>query len=244
MSGVPISPAGWALRHFAIDEMETLLNLSAPRLVEISKDFLRDGVSLKTLAAALSRIRHVSRAELAFAGSTDLMACAGLSWDEYRRYLAVQIAQARFLECSLFRLFAGAPSPSVTLSDLTARVRDFCADLTPIAACVEIHGGIESHPDVLAELLRCTPVKVVIDFENAHRAGLTRARLLEIVPLDRVAYVHQRNLPGTWTEHQASLEDELQWQEFIPTRAFLWEPKTVEEPRRVQELFREYRRSH
>jgi hypothetical protein len=113
-----------------------------------------------------------------------------------------------------------------------------------MTACIEVHAGIESSLPTLTELLLSAPAKLVIDFENMHRAGLTSDALLAAVPLDRVAYFHQRNLPGVWTEHPASLQDECRWRLLAPEAVFLWEPKTVESPHRVQELFREYRRSH
>jgi hypothetical protein len=192
----------------------------------------------------LSRIRQSSGAELAFAGTTDLTTCAGLSWERYRLYVAVQIAQARFLGCSMFRLFAGPRSEGISIGEIVERVHQLCLDLAPMTACVELHAGIESAPTVLEALISRTPVKIVVDFENVERAGLTTAVLLETVALDRVAYIHQRNLPGVWTEHPASLQEESRWRELAAGTAFLWEPKTVDDPGRIQELFREYRRSH
>jgi hypothetical protein len=237
-----IAPAGWPLRHFEINDLMDLLIPYGSPIVEISKDFIRDAVPLKALDRALGRLR--GEADLAFAGTTDLITCAGLPWERYRRYAGVQIAQARFLECSLFRLFVGDRSPGVSAAEVIRRVRDFCADLAPMTACVEIHAGIESDPYVLIELLRRTPVKIVVDIERLAPAGFTVGTLLEIVPVERVAYFHQRNLPGTWCEHSESLEAEARLHGHFPEGVFLWEPKTVEEPRRVQELYREYRTSH
>ncbi|HVT45777.1 MAG TPA: hypothetical protein VMT00_15465 [Thermoanaerobaculia bacterium] len=239
-----ISPAGWPLRHFTVDGLVSLLTPAAPRLIEISKDFIRDGVSLKALARALPSIRGASEAELCFAGTTDLTGCGGFSWQRYRGYLAVQIAQARFLECSMFRFLLGKPSPAVEIASVIARVEDFCRDLAPLGACIEIHAEMESDPAVLRELMRSTPVAIVADLANMREMGLGIDQLLEIVPLERIAYVHQRNLPGVWIEHGATLDDESRWHELLPEGAFLWEPATIDDPKRIEVLFREYRTTH
>lgn len=235
----PIAPAGWPLRHFNLDELTELLGAFTPGLIEISKDLIRDDVSLKSLGRILDSVRGGSR--LSFAGTTDLVSCAGLSWERYRRYLAVQFAQARFLDCSDFRLLVGGRSTDISTEELVRRIEGICDDLAPIAPCLEIHGGMESDPDVLAVLLRDTPVQVVLDFQNVCQAGWTSDEVLATVPVDRIVYFHQRNLPGVWTEHPASLEDEACWQARCPDAFFLWEPKTVDEPFRIRELYRNYR---
>ena len=239
---VTVTPSGWPLRQFTIDELTRLLTACAPRLIEISKDSIRDDVSLKDLAHALTDIRALHSSELSFAGTTDLVRCAKFSWERYRQYLAIQFAQARFLDASLFRILLGsAGSTTTSVGELTDRVKAVCRDLAPIQVCIEIHAGAESEPVVLTELLRCTPVRFVIDFENMQRAELTSDRLLELIPNDRIAYFHQRNLPGVWIEHQESLQDECLWHGTLPEAPFLWEPKTVTDPKRIQDLFYEYR---
>ncbi|MGE0451142.1 MAG: hypothetical protein AB7Q29_16340 [Vicinamibacterales bacterium] len=243
MSAVGLFPAGWAVRRFELDELEALTAEAAPKLVEISKDFLREDISLKALAAMLDRLRAACSPTVAFAGTTDLVGCAGWPWTRYREYLAVQIAQARFLGCSLFRVFVGRRSENVDEASVVERLEDLCADLAPLTACIEIHGGIECEDHVLHTLLRDTSAEVLVDIERCRAAGATES-LLRTVPLDRVAYFHQRNLPQVWTEHPASLEDEQRWHLLAPDASYLWEPKTVDEPRRIRELFGEYRRSH
>jgi hypothetical protein len=138
----------------------------------------------------------------------------------------------------------GKPSPGVSVTELVRRVQELCTDLAPINACVEIHGGLESQLAALGEILRSTPVKIVIDLENMYHAGLNLDELLAFVPIERVAYFHQRNLPGVWIEHRPSLKDESRCHELFPNHAFLWEPKTVEDPKRIEELFCEYRTSY
>jgi hypothetical protein len=233
------APAGWPLRHCTVGELVSLL-AHRPPLVEISKDFIRDAVSLKELGVAISTLRDGGHVDVAFAGTTDLIDCAGLPWNRYRRYLAVQGAQARFLDCSYFRLFVGEPSASVPMAEVIRRVREACEELAPMATCIEIHAGMESQPAVLAELMRSTPAHVVLDVEGMQRAGLTVEALLRLVPQERVAYLHQRNLPPHWVEHDASLEDEVHLHERFRGWSFLWEPKTVDDPRRIRELFGEY----
>jgi hypothetical protein len=239
-----IAPAGWPLRRFNLDQLTSLLSPAPPPLLEISKDLLRDDVSLKALARLLSGLRDGGTRDVAFAGTTDLTACAGFSWDRYRRYLAVQIAQAAFLECSMFRVLAGRAASSIGTHELVARLGALCGDMAPIQVCVEIHAGVESDPDVLRVLIAQTPIRIVVDVENMSRAGLSAAGLAAAVPLDRVAYVHLRNLPGVWVEQPALLDDERRWDAMMPAGRVLWEPKQIDDPPRVEELFREYRTSH
>jgi hypothetical protein len=217
----------------------------APRLIEVSKDSIRDNLSIKALAHALSQVRHAHHAALAFAGTTDLIDCAGFSWERYRQYLAVQFAQARFLDSSLFRLLLGGHSSSqIPLKELIKRVEAISHDLHPIQACIEIHAGVESDPLCLSALLQSTTAKFVVDFENMQRAGLSSDKLLDLVPIERLAYFHQRNLPGVWIEHAQSLQDEAHWHRILPEALFLWEPKSVANPKRLQELYYEYQSTH
>jgi hypothetical protein len=244
MNGSPIFPAAWPLRHFKLDELLRLVSEYQPRVLELSKDFLDRDVSLKEVARGLQRVRTGNSLELVLAGTTDLVRCAGFPWDRYRRYLAVQVAQARFLDCTGFRLLVGARSAGIEAGAVTDRIATLCGDLAPVQAYVEIHGGIESEQAVLAELLQRTPVKIVIDLQNMQRAGLTSEGLRAVLPPERVAYFHVRNLPDIWIEDQASLGEQHEWQRRYPDALFLWEPKTVDKPERIQERFIEYRTSH
>jgi len=243
VTGNPIVPAGWATRHFSLAELDELYSECNPKLIEISKD-LADAVSLKALGQTLDGLRDRTGAALAFAGTSDLVSCAGIPWPRYHLYLGVQFAQARSLGCSWFRLLLGNAAAGVVMTEFIQRVRQVCVDLAPITPCFEVHGGIESDPAVLQELVQATPAKVVVDFENLQRAQLSADHLLAIVPPQRIAYFHQRNLPSVWTEHAPSLPDEARWHALLPETPFLWEPKAVEDPDRIKELFCEYRRSH
>jgi hypothetical protein len=233
-------PAGWALRRFAPEDIQALHHSCAPSIVEISKECFRERSSLKELSRALSAFRARCPFELAFAGTTDLVGCSGFPWSAYRRYIGVQLAQAKFLECSMFRLLFGKSSPLVSVEEMIRRVLDLCDDFRPLTPCIEIHAGFESLPPVLAALVDQTPVQVVVDIENAMRADLTVEVLSRIVPSARIAYFHQRNLGDTWVEHPASLVEERRYRELYPGGVFLWEPKTVDEPGKIQEIYLEY----
>ncbi len=238
-----IFPAGWPLRRFGSDELESFLLSANPGLVEISKDYV-DSASLKRLAQTLSRLRERATTSLSFAGTTDLVHCSGFSWDTYRRYLGVQVAQARFLGCSVFRILLGTAAPNVSPQAVIQRLLDFVSDLDPIEATVEIHATWESELTMLRTIIAETPASIVVDFENMRRGGLTLDTVLEIVPRDRIAYCHQRNLGHTWIEHDASREDESRCRDMLPGHVFLWEPKTIDSPATIQEVFREYQSAH
>jgi hypothetical protein len=238
-----ISPAAWPLRLFNIEGLVALLASCQPKLVELSKDFV-ENVSLKSLAAELSPVRQAIGADLAYAGTTDFVTCAGFAWDRYRNYLSVQIAQAKFLECSFFRLLVGKPDARVPAAEVLKRLQSFFHDCAPMSACIEIHGGLESEPAFMDDLLANTSASFVVDFENARRARLSSDDLLARLIPDRIAYFHQRNLPDVWIEHQETLEDERKWLQRCPRGTFLWEPKTVSDPKRIEELLREYRSNH
>ena len=244
--GVPgITLAGWTLRNFDLESLEALVTSTRPRVVEISKDQLSDAVSLKSLEQTLRRISSATGANLAFAGTTDLVGMAGLPWERYRQYIAVQIAQARFLGCSAFRpLLGGSGSSEAGVETLVRRVLAVCDDAAPMSVCIEVHDGPERDPVILEALLARTPIRIVLDIQNVLHAGYTFQQLCALLPLDRIAYVHQRNLPGAWTEDEQALADEARWHALLPDTPFLWEPKTVDDPARIEDLFDEYRRSH
>jgi hypothetical protein len=238
-----ITPAGWPLRRFDAVGLEGLLRLASPTLVEVAKDQLDDGISLKELERLLRRVVRDTGAALSFAGTSDLVGLAGLEWEHYRRYLAVQLAQARFLGCSKFRPLLGRADDRVDVAALAGRLETLCRDAGPMTVCVEVHDGPERDPDVLAELLRRAPIMIVLDLQNVRRAGYDFEAFRSVVPDDRIAYVHQRNLPGVWTEDPETIADEMRWSTVLASAPFLWEPKTVDDPTRIRELYGEYRRS-
>lgn len=244
MQGNAITLAGWPLRGCSTDQFLDAITTFRPRMVEFSKDFLRDDVSVKGLAARLAEVRAKNAFDLSYAGTTDLVNCAGMSWQRYRLYVAVQIAQARFLDCTHFRFFLGGTSSDIDIPELICRVLDFSSDLSPMKPCLEIHGGLESDAEVLGALLDRTAVEIVVDVENMHHAGLAFDQMQDLLPTERVAYLHLRNLPGIWVENPTIEADEERWHDLIPGRPVLWEPKTVDDPERILELLREYRASH
>jgi hypothetical protein len=244
MANINIFPAGWALRHFMLDELNGLLRAYTPRLIEISKDFLRNEISIKTLARDLISLKEDHHVDIAFAGTTDLVGCAGFPWEHYKRYLSIQFDQARFLECSLFRILVGRAASGMSKEEIIRRIELICWDLAPITICIEIHSGVECDLTVLDQLMKRTTAKIVIDIENMRRAELKMENLLCVIPLDRIAYVHQRNLSNVWVENAALTHDEKRWHVLIPHGIFLWEPKSIDNPHRIQELFLEYKSSY
>ncbi len=235
MTRTATGPAAWPLRGCSLETLEEILLAAGGDLVEVGKEWLRAGVSLKRLARILDRLRGARRVTLAFAATTDLAGCDGFPWARYRDYLAVQRAQARFLGCSLFRVLLGRASPGAAPAPLLDRLNALCADLAPIEACVELHGGRECEPELLAAIVAQTPASLVVDVENALRAGLTAERIARIVPPARVAYLHCRNLEGRWVENPETLAEERRWREILPHGRFLWEPKSIDDPHRIRE---------
>lgn len=235
-----IWPAGWALRRFSPDQFASFLDLYEFPILEISKDYIREGASLKTLALFLADHRRRFSFKVSFAATTDLVNGSGFCWESYRRYLGVQVAQAHFLECSLFRVLIGKATSSVSHKEVVRRVLDLCTDLRPVTAAIEIHATLESEPAMLEALVEQTPASIVVDLENMFRAGMTLETLLSIVPMERIAYFHQRNLGKTWIEHELTAGDEERCHQLFPHSAFLWEPKTLDDPELIQQMFHEY----
>lgn len=239
-----VAPAGWATRHCTVEEFVRILHGASSPIIEISKDLIGAGVSLKALGAALERLRASSNAVISFAGTTDLVTCAGMDWERYRLYFAVQLAQARFLEASLFRFFVGDADASISHREVVRRVATFCEDALPIKACIEVHAGVECEPQVLKRLVSDTPVYFVVDVEQFRRTKWEPEDFLTIVPVERVAYVHERNLSPVWIEDSALVADESRWRALLPRTVRLWEPKTIDDPLRIEEILREYRTAH
>ncbi len=241
---ITLFPAGWTLRRFSLNEFFRLMEIARPCLVEISKDFLRDDVSLKSLGQQLDRLAQQHPFTLSYAGTTDFVSCAGMGWERYRQYLAVQSAEARFIGCSIFRAFVGMPEPATDVGVVVRRLNLFCTDLAPMQVAVEIDGGLECNLAVLRRILEETPVRVVIDLENTQRCGVAMADMLAMLPPERIAYMHFRNLSDTWVEHEATREAESAWHRAIPDAMALWESKAIVDPERIKELFFEYRSTH
>ena len=153
-------------------------------------------------------------------------AVRGFPFEAYLGYLAIQVAQARFLGATFFRFFVGSDTeaPEDRVLD---RLDRFGTLLHPILPLVELHMGWESSLRRLELLLERTPCAFVVDFENFMTSGLDTAELLERLPESRVAYTHARNLPPAHVEHPASLRSEDEWRAAHPATPVLWEPKRL-----------------
>jgi hypothetical protein len=219
--------AGWPLRSASLETFERYLDQRRPVVVEISKDMVDGEVSTKELRRCLERYRETNPdARVSFAGTTDFTGCAGFSFDAYLGYLAIQVAQARFLGATFFRLFVGEDTgaPEDCVLDRLAR---FDTLLDPILPLVELHLGWESSTGRPELLLERTPFAFVVDFENLMTSGLDPADLLGRLPESRVAYAHARNLPPDHVEHPSSLDVERAWCALQPATPVLWEPKRL-----------------
>lgn len=233
--------AGWTMRRFSQKDFLLYVGEVKPPLVELSKDFLRDEISIKNLGHELDRLKSISSFDISYAGTTDFVNCAGMKWERYRLYLAIQVAQAKFLESSIFRAFVGKPCINADHVDIIDRLNAFCEEIKPLDLAIEIHGGVECDLMFLKLILNETPAKIVVDFENMLNVGLSTENIFSLIPLDRIAYIHQRNLPKLWIEHNESLPDEVEWRRLLPGAVFLWEPKKLNEPAAIKELYFEYR---
>lgn len=229
-----IAVAAWPMRNFEPARAVALWRATAQPLIEVAKDFV-DTLSLKSLALELDRVRRETGARLSFAGTTDLVQCGGMPWDRYRQYLAVQSAQARFLGAEYFRLFAGPASAACSRETLLRRIEDVVLDLDPITPCIEIDQGVECDPETLLSLLDIPRLAIVLDIGNAADSGLEADWLHRSLPPGRVAYVHHRNA-ATWMEHEGSRLEEERWRAALPTTPFLWEPKGLQDPARIERL--------
>jgi hypothetical protein len=229
------------LRRADVADLLSFARKHRPRVLELSKDFLTDEVSLKDLARQIDEVKETAGVSVSFAGTTDLVRCAGFSWDRYRQYLQIQTSQARFLGSAWFRALLGPATEGLPRATVMSRLCEFAEDVSPMRLCVEIHGGIESDPEVLPHVLKAAPVDIVVDLENMHRAGLDGESLRAVLPPDRIAYFHVRNLSPVWIEHPPTEGEVHEWQSFCPDGIFLWEPKTTDDPRRAMDVFDEYR---
>ncbi len=223
--------AGWPLRFVSLEVFDRYLERHRPVVVEVSKNMVDGEVSTKGLQRSLERYQQTSPdACVSFAGTTDITECTGLPFDTYLRYLAIQVAQARFLGATLFRFFVGkcAETPADRVLDRLAR---FATLLDPIVPLVELHMGWESSPGNLDLLLERTKCAFVVDFENVMTSGLDPGELLGRLPASRVPYVHTRNLLPDYVEHPSSLRLEEEWRAAQPATPVLWEPKRLSSAR-------------
>lgn len=232
-----IGIAGWPTRKFSMTEFENYLAKYLPPLVEISKDFLRDEVSIKELRRVIAQYKETTI--FSFAGTTDLTKCAGFNWLVYCDYLSIQAAQARFLGCSYFRCFVGQKT-TIPIEELLRRLEYLSKILEPLNLCIEIHGGYESNIKIISSLIEKTRVDIVVDFANMLAAKMSSDELMEVLPQKRIAYFHIRNLPGVWEEDTDSANIQEQWCYKNYEIPVLWEPKSLTESTQLRELLDKY----
>lgn len=236
-----IFPAGWPLRLLSLGELKNIIEKHKPSLVEVSKDQV-NSVSIKQLKKILLTAQKTSGFSLSFAGTTNFSSCSGFEWSRYLCYLDIQVAQARFLGCEFFRVILGDDLSPGRIGLTALRLEEFCRRTKPIIVCVETHGASECDPQTLRKLLDKCPVDVVIDFANIYDAGYSMEDFLSYVPMRRIAYSHQRNLPfDIWTEHAKSSIAEIEWSRVSKNKPRFWEPKELIDAKTIKELYDGYR---
>ena len=210
--------AGWPLRDLSIDVLARLA-LKLP-IIELPKDLLNT-ISVKELFSALASAGK----ETVLAGTTDFARLSGLAWQDYRRYLDIQIANARFLRCKGLRCFLGAGSMEELKISLD-RLATISVQIREIETLVETHGGFESTLEGFHHLIETTSHKVVVDFANIQDERLVEYILMSRSIGERIAYFHIRNLPP-YCEAESTLEAEAAAGRVYPQHVFLWEPKAL-----------------
>jgi len=218
--------AGWPLRRASVECIELAFQLGRSPIIEIPKDLI-DRISVKQLFGIVAR----SRKTPCLAGTTDFATLSGLQWGDYKRYLDIQVSQARFLGCRMLRLFLQAKSRTEFETSLD-RVVEFASALSDLEIVLETHHGWETHRDGLDRVLAQSKIRLVVDFANV-RDRAVREALLRNVPQRRIAYFHIRNLP-TRLERPSLAAVEAMAAEAFPRHPFLWEPKTLSGWRAVE----------
>jgi hypothetical protein len=221
--------AGWPLRRASADCIELAFRLGRSPIIEIPKDLL-DRISAKQLFGIVARSEKIP----CLAGTTDFAWLSGLQWCDYKRYLDIQVSQARFLGCRMLRLFLQARN-CVEFDTALGRLMEFASQLRDLEIVLETHRGWETRAAGLDRVLAGTEIRLVVDFANVRERAM-REILLRNVPGARIAYFHIRNLP-TRPERPSLAAFETIAAEAFSRHPFLWEPKTLSGWRAV-EVFR------
>jgi hypothetical protein len=226
VAAVDLGIAGWPLRRASPDCLDLAFRSGLSPIIEIPKDLL-DRMSLKKLFGIVARSQKMP----CFAGTTDFAHLSGLTWTDYKRYLDIQVSQARFLGCRMLRLFLQAENRA-EFGNALGRIIEFASRLKDLEIVLETHRGWETHPDGLNHLLAQTEIRLVVDFANVSKRAV-REVLLRDLPHRRIAYFHIRNLP-TRLERPSVAACEATAEEVFPRHPFLWEPKTLSGWRAVE----------
>jgi len=223
---MPLGIAGWPLREASTEQVAESWALAEAPLAELPKDLL-DKVSTKQLFHAV----RAAGKEVSLAGTTDFARLDSMSLADYGRYLDIQLAQARFLGASLFRVFLQAEAREDfgrALDNL-----DRCLSRTPdVETVVETHGGCESTVEGLATLLDETRLRLVVDFGNIADSAAAEF-ILGSELADRIAYFHLRSLPGKVAAESPIAMREARAMAIYPSHTFLWEPKDLSTPEAI-----------
>jgi hypothetical protein len=211
--------AGWPLRSAPVDCIAFAIRVNPSNLVEIPKDLL-NSISVKTIYGLL----RDSGKDVSLAGTTDFANLSGLEWNEYSRYLDIQVAQARFIGCRMVRAFLGALNQG-QLEIALSRLHVYARTVPDMEILIETHQGWESRRQGLAFCLANSSARFVIDFDNVADTE-TIEFIMNGTFADRIAYFHLRHLPGQ--KHVRSLAAvEERAGKIFSNHSFLWEPKTI-----------------
>jgi len=211
--------AGWPLRNLSLDDLASVIDMTPSKIVEIPKDLL-NSVSVKKLFEILKS----SQKTAVLAGTTDFTNMAGLTWDDYQRYLDIQVVSARFLGCKIIRVFLQANTRKELELSLD-RIGEYARRFPDIEMAVETHGGFESTKEGIDYCINQSSIRFVVDF-----AAVSDDTVKELILggglRERIVYFQLRNLPG-FCEEEELIDVETRAVEAHPHHDFLWEPKTV-----------------
>lgn len=244
MIGTKLNIAGWGTKEFDEKEFEDYLCLAKPKIIEISKDFADNGISLKKLKKILGGYLSKNKSSMvSFAGTTDFITCAGMPFDEYLSYLKIQIAQAKFLKSSFFRVLVGGQiGKKINRNKIFSRLKKMEQLASPMKLVIEIHNGFESDPEIIKYLIGKTKYLFLVDFQNLIKSRLSYGMLSSVLPKKRIAYFHFRNIEGKYSEHRESAQEEKIWRKNCIGMEFLWEPKKISS-KKIKDIFYEYQNS-
>ena len=227
--------SGWALRDFTIDELDSYLKSLEGNPFELSKDIFKS-VSIKNIYRSLKQ-HQIS--QVSYAGTTNIVSAGGLPFHTYTKYLRIQLAQAQFLNANSFRLLIGDGRSEKVIQ----RLNEISTEYDSIRFITEIHSGWESEIQNLNSLINSTNIRFVIDFQNIYDSNLSSSNLLEMIPCERVAHFHTRNLTGIYVEDDRIELDELEWRSSFPQAPIYWEPKKLTKEK-VISYYEEYQSHH
>lgn len=223
--------SGWATRNFTLQELKEYLYNYKPYILEISKDFVENNISIKKLFVLLEEYKKDNELIISFAGTTDFITSSNLSFKDYLNYLSIQGFESVFLKSDFFRVIIG---DNLKDNNILNKLSDFKKIIYPVKIIIEIHAGWESNLENITKIINETNFNFVIDFQNLYKSKITFKELLNFIPKDRVEYYHIRNLPCDYIEDNNILLDEKNI--FKNNNLVLWEPKLIDKDK-IKSLF-------